>query len=292
MSIEQDNLQRFLFKNIDVQGKIVHLNESYRRIMEQHAYPATIRQHLGETLVVTTLLTSTLKFTGQVTVQLQSEGPINLLVAKCTDALHIRGLAQWDVEALATELHADFSQGTLVITIDPDKQVKRYQSIVPLQGKSVAHALQHYFAQSEQLSTFVWLDANADAAVGLLLQLMPSEDTQASEDTRARETFWEYATKIADSITASELYQLDNRTILRRLYHEHDIILYDAEPVLFRCNCSIESMEDALLTAGLTYVEDMLKAHKKVVVTCEFCANEYVFSAADVARIFGEKKKH
>ncbi len=103
------------------------------------------------------LLTSNMKFKGVLTIQMQSDGPISLLVARCTHELDIKGLAEWREDSSDQSLLQAFGEGKLAITVQPDNNTDFYQSIVPLNGHSVTEAMEHYFLQSEQLSTRLWL---------------------------------------------------------------------------------------------------------------------------------------
>lgn len=67
-----DQLHRYLFENYAVRGELVTVSETYQQILNNHDYPAPVQKLLGELLVATSLLTATLKFDGDITVQLQA----------------------------------------------------------------------------------------------------------------------------------------------------------------------------------------------------------------------------
>ena len=114
-----DQLHRYLFNQAHVRGELVRLENSYQSILDSYAYPPVIQKLLGELMAATSLLTATLKFEGDIALQLQSDGPVNYAVINGTHNQQLRGVARWD-ESLA-ELPDDFSQlftkGILVITI-------------------------------------------------------------------------------------------------------------------------------------------------------------------------------
>lgn len=277
---QADTLQRFMFENADIRGEIAHCQQSFQTIMQQHHYPPQIQQLLGEVLLAALLLTSTIKFKGQLTLQFYGKGPIEMLVAKCDDQFHIRALAQFDPGALDQSLMDAFNAGKLVVTIQPDDKPKPYQSIIPIAGKSIAQCLEDYFAQSEQIPTRIWFAVNDDAAAGMLIQLLPGEQNTT------RENFWSYATKIGETITDKELLALDNQTILHRLYHEEDIRIFEPSPVSFRCSCSIDAMKQAILLLGKAEAEQVLSEKQVLEVVCEYCNHSYTFDKVDVAEIF------
>src|SRR5690242_8982529 len=118
MAISTDNLQRFIFEKLPVRGELIRLHKSYLAILERHPYSLPVRKLLGETLAATTLLSATLKFSGSLTLQINSDGPIKLLVAQANSKRHIRGLAIWDGE-IAENIAETLSNGRLMISIDP-----------------------------------------------------------------------------------------------------------------------------------------------------------------------------
>lgn len=89
-----DQLHRYLFENYAVRGELVTVNETYQRILTNHDYPAAVQTLLGEMLVATSLLTATLKFSGDITVQLQGDGPLKLAVINGNHQQQMRGVAR------------------------------------------------------------------------------------------------------------------------------------------------------------------------------------------------------
>lgn len=283
--IEKDSLQRFLFKDAQIRGEIVRLNSAYAAIAERHPYPLEVQQFLGQALAASALLSATIKFTGKLTLQIQTNGPINLLVVQSDDQFHVRGLAKWQSDNISNDFAQAFGTGHLAITIAP-AEGERYQGVVSVNDVSLANSLETYFHQSEQLPTCLCLFANEKSAGGILLQAMPADTTEG------RYQFWDHLIHLTRTLTTEELLTLPNKTILKRLYHEEDLVLFDTEPVAFRCDCSVEKMERALLVLGEQEVNDILKTHTQVTVTCEFCHYHYNFGKFDIAKIFAESSKN
>jgi len=282
--MQQDCIQRFIFEHADIRGEIVRLNKSFETITKQHDYPKVIHQLLGEALTTSLLLTATIKFSGTLTLQFQtdSEKPVKLLVARCDQDFNIRGLAQFNKALLkdkktSAELLGD---GQLVVTISQNNSVQPYQSIIALHHQGIAQSLENYFAQSEQLATRIWLASSEQSCAGILLQLLPEKTT------RERELFWEHAVRIGETITSEELLTLSNETILHRLYHDQDIRLFDTQPLQFKCHCSKARMENAIQTLGEQEAKLMLTEKQYITVTCEFCNSYFNFDKVDVATIF------
>jgi molecular chaperone Hsp33 len=281
IDMKTDYAQRFIFEGSAIRGEIVRLEQSYHTISQQRDYPPSVLKFLGETLVSNVLLSTTIKYQGQTTMQIQQDGPLQLLVAKCNNHLHIRGLAKWDDKYSDQKLNDSVKNGQLVITVQPDNQVDVYQSVVKLNNQPVAQVMDHYFSQSEQLSTRVWLAVNHEFAVGLLIQQVG----QDGQDEEQKKAMWEEIVMLTNTVTENELLTLDDKTLLHRLYHEYDLRLFEPKPVEFRCSCSLTKMEGAILTMGRAEAIKLLDQYKKISVKCEYCNYEYSFTEAEAHAI-------
>ncbi len=275
---EHDTLRRFIFEKLPVQGRYVHLDASWRAVLERQEYPAPVRTLLGEAMAAMALLSATLKFDGAITLQVQGNGPLHLLVVQCTSRLSLRGLARWRGDLPDSSLQKLLGEGRLALTIEPSGKGERYQGIVPLEGETLAASLEGYFQRSEQLPTRLWLTAGDDSAAGLLLQVMP--ERQRNPDA------WQHVTVLADSVTSKELKTLSAEHLLQRLYHEEDVRLFEATPVAFRCQCSRARIEATLRSLGAEEMHSILREQGKVHVDCEFCGRGYEFDEVDVQTLF------
>ena len=282
----QDILQHFIFENASVRGEIVRLEESFKTIMQQHKYPWVIQQILGEMLVTASLLSASIKFKGRITVQFQGKGKLRLLLAQSNNELQLRGLAQWQGELTPEELIMHLKEGVIAITMDPEVSGgQQYQGIVAWQGDSLAHSIEGYFNRSEQVPTRLWFAVNEQRAVGLLIQVMPRESTRLGKVVEGQHD-WEHITHLTATITPDELLNLDNATILHRLYAQEDVRIFSPKPVIFRCTCSLARSENAVRLLGEDEIEQELAEKQMIVVTCEFCNKEFQFDRVDIARIF------
>ncbi len=283
---DKDILQRFIFENASVRGEIARLEESYQTIMRQHKYPPVIQHILGEMLVVANLLSASIKFKGRVTIQFQGKGSLKLLLAQSNHELQLRGLAQWQGEIDQAELLKQLKQGILAVIMDPDTETgNRYQGVVAWRGDSLAESIEGYFSHSEQVPTRLWLAVDQKRAAGFLLQVMPRESNRKGKNTD-NEHEWEHICHLGATITANELLNLENSVLLKRLFVEEDVRVFEPALISFRCTCSVARSENALRMLGRAEVEEELNAKQQVVVTCEFCNNEFTFDRVDIARIF------
>lgn len=273
-----DTLQRFLFEDSNVRGVFIHLNASYAAVSERYDYPLTVRQQLGEALAASALLGATIKFGGSLIMQVQGDGPINMLVAQCNNERQIRGLARWHDERISSAMSNPFGTGRMVITIDSASSDERYQGIVGIAGGRLNQAIETYFAQSEQLQTRLWLAASGEQAVGMLLQHLPGVDPDPD--------LWERIEALGATLTQSELLNLPTEEILYRLFHEESVRLFDAEPVSFRCSCSREKIITMLRALGSDEAHDIVQEQGRISVDCDFCNQHYSFDSVDVEEIF------
>lgn len=278
---DNDNIQRFLFDETNVRGEIIHLDKVLLQVFNKHDYPEVIKQILTETLLCSILMSSTLKFKGQLTVQFQSDKSISLLLVKCTNLFQVRALAKCTKDLKDQEYLTSLENGSLIITIESDHNVKPYQSIVPLKG-GVKQSIEHYFMQSEQLPTKFMLCSNQTRASGIMLQQMP----QQSEITTSTQITWQHLITLAESITEKEILNLDNESILHRLFHEEKCRLFDTHQIQFKCPCSKAKMLETIRTIGKDETMSLLKTNKAINIECDFCLENYAFEKIDIAYLF------
>ena len=280
-----DFSQRFLFDDSDVRGEMVVLTQSYAQVLAKHPYPQPVAQLLGELLAAAALLLGTLKFEGLMVLQARSSGPVPLLMVECSSEGELRGIARYHAEQVRADagLSDLMPEGLLAITVEP-RSGQRYQSLVDMDGATLADCLSNYFATSEQLPTRFWLNADGQRARGLLLQQLPADRLP---DAEAREASWQHVVTLADTLTAEELLGLDNPTLLHRLYHEEQLRLFEPRTLQFRCSCSRERSANALVSLGQADAELLLSENAgSVVIDCQFCNERYAFDAADIAQLF------
>lgn len=292
---DRDCLHRFLFEHYPIRGHLVHLDAAWRALTLHHEYPAAIRDTLGETVATSLLLAATVKFEGVLSLQLQGDGPVRLMLAQCTSGLGVRGLARYRDGDYGGERGGPhrttdlIGTGNLTVTLETDEGSQRYQGIVPISGQRLGESLQAYFEKSEQLPTRLWLHADASGASGMLLQKLPAARVPPGVDAVAAaavDDAWRRVQLIGDTLTPDELRTLADAEILHRLFNEDDVRLFEPAPVYFRCRCSRERVGSMLQGLGETETRSVLAERGEVEVRCDFCNRAYVFDAVDVARLF------
>jgi len=290
---DRDSLRRFMFEHYPIRGHLVHLDASWQALIEHRQYPDAIRDTLGEAVAASLLLAATIKFDGVLSLQLQGDGPVHLLLAQCTSGLGVRGLARYRdaVAAPDVTLPLDIDElvgaGNLTVTVESDDGAQRYQGIVSIVGGRLADSLQIYFDNSEQLPTRLWLYADADGVSGMLLQRLPGAAGVVTEEAAgAIEDAWRRVQLIGATLTAEELRVLSDAEIVHRLFNEDDVRLYEPSPVYFRCRCSRERVSGMLQGLGEKETRSIIDERGEVEVRCDFCNRAYVFDAVDVEQLF------
>ena len=288
-----DEVRRFIVENRPVRGHWVRLEGAWRELRAHKEYPEPVRELLGQAVAASVLLAATLKFSGTLTLQLQGNGAVQLLVAQCTHDFRLRAVANFDeaaVEGLASESQGGAAfrglvgaEGRVVVTIESDENNTRYQGIVPLTGASLADSLETYFASSEQLPTRVLLAADSERGVGVLVQKLPDPANADESDMKA---VWEDAQRGIERLSTTDLLLRPVEELLQRGFADHDMRLFKGAPVQFECRCNQGRVSSLLRALGPDEVRDVLKEQGAVTVTCEFCHRPYRFGPADIEALF------
>jgi len=272
--LKQNCLRRFLLPERGVRGEWVNLTDSWLAAKHYQKGDDIVQQQLGQALAAVSLLSATIKFEGSIILQTQSNGPLRTLVAQATHDHKIRGMVRCEPLIDTASFSELFGTGRLVLTIEQQRG-EPYQGIVPLEGESLATALETYFSQSEQLKTRLWLFANQTQAVGFLLQQLPSHQESHQND-------WEHLEILASTVTERELMTLDVEQLLHRLFHGEQVRIFDAEPVDFQCSCSRARIERTLRAMGEQELQAIHREHRNLEVGCEFCGANYTFDIIDI----------
>lgn len=279
---DKDNRHRFILEKAQVRGVLVRLSDTWREVLTRTEYPPNVQQVLGHAMAAMPLLTSMIKFTGKLTLQARGSGPVTLLVVQGSADGGQRGLARWNDDPPKAPLAEVFGDATLTIQIESSEAGDVYQGVVDVNGELLQDALAGYFENSEQLPTSLWLVCTEHKVAGFMLQQLPVENM----DKAARDDDWHRVNLLADTIEQDELLEKEPEQLLRQVFAEDDVRVFDSEPLQFECGCSRE--RTAGLIAGLGYEEaiDILKQEGEIEIVCEFCNSKNTFDSIDVEAIF------
>ncbi|MGY6629845.1 MAG: Hsp33 family molecular chaperone HslO [Wenzhouxiangella sp.] len=280
--MSKDYLQRLVFEEISARAVVVHLDEVVAEVLSRDSYPPAVSTLLGEALLVVALLSSGIKFQGRVSLQLQGHAGLKLLMADCSHDGGLRGIARIDEDVALPEGRDELFEslargGILTLTLDPSDGGQRWQGIVPLEGASLATAVEAYFERSEQLTTRVFLGQDAGRAGALMLQQMPG----ASDDPDG----WNRLEQLAATVKREELLELEAQSLFQRLFHEEQCRLFEASPLRFDCPCNRERVMNVLISLGAAELAVLAEEQEVVEVKCQFCNQAYHFDSVDVAAL-------
>src|SRR5436190_602344 len=127
--MQTDYVQRFLFEDLDIRGRLVCLTAAWQRMLDGRDYPGDIASLLGHTTALNVLLGASQKGAGRVTLQVQGSGPVKLLVSDCTSELRIRGMASYEKHVVETVTERGLlGDGRLSVTLEDLKSGRLYES--------------------------------------------------------------------------------------------------------------------------------------------------------------------
>jgi molecular chaperone Hsp33 len=298
-SLIADNLLRpFQLERSTLRGRVVRLGDLVDRVLTRHDYPEPVGRLLGELFVLAATLAGGLKFDGTFSLQIQSDGPVSLMLADCTNDGAMRGYARYNearvAEAPGTDVATLLGNGRLAFTVDQNQLGQAYQGIVELSGPTLTDCMQTYFRQSEQLKTGlkIAVDRIADSdgprwrAGGIMIQRLAEETREASSEERALED-WRRTMLLLGTATAAELVDphLPPERLLLHLFHEEGVRVFRPLGLRFGCRCSRERVETMLRRFPEHELDDMKDDQGDVVVTCQFCNLDFRFDDAQLARL-------
>ena len=278
--MQTDYVQRFLFEDLDIRGRLVCLTGAWRLMLDGRGYPEDIVSLLGHTTALNTLLGANQKGAGRVTLQVQGSGPVGLLVADCTPELRIRGMAHYRPGEIDQDSERELlGDGRLSVTLEDLKSGRFYQSLVPLEGETLEQIFTHYLAQSEQLPAHLRLHADGGALAGLLLEKLPDADSRDPDG-------WSRVVHLANTLTLEETRGAQPYDLLTKVFPEELMRVFRLYAVEYHCPYDEDKVKDMLRGLGRQEVESILAERGAVVIRNEMCNHEYRFDAAAVARLF------
>ncbi|WP_439923623.1 Hsp33 family molecular chaperone [Nitrobacter sp. JJSN] len=297
----------FEVSELDLRGRLTRLGPALDQLLVRHDYPAPVAKLLGEAIVLTTLLGSSLKFEGRFILQTQTDGPVSFLIVDFRAPAQLRAYARFDKARLgdAPDSGALLGRGHLAMTIDQGPDMSRYQGLVALEGGSLEDAAHEYFLRSEQIPTRVRLavgeewrrDGNGPKrgwrGGGMLLQFLPKAPERARQadldpgdapdgnalHTVAEDDAWVEGQSLIATVEDIELIDpdLSGERLLYRLFHERGVRVFPPQALHAQCSCSRDAVEAMLKSFAPQDRSEMVK-DGKVAVTCEFCSSVYEFT--------------
>jgi molecular chaperone Hsp33 len=245
----------------------------------QNASPV-ISIALGQAVSGAALLGSTLKQGQRLACKFEGNGPMQKLITE----------ADWDGALRATvavpDAEADSVPAALgqagFLTVTRDLGLKEpYSGTVQLYTSEIAQDLAYYLTESEQIPSAVALsvsltpDGQIAAAGGFLIQSLPPSDEAAVEQVMARiEQLPPLTTLLKEGKSPAELLEL----LLEGLEYNP----LESTELSFRCGCSRDKVERALLSLGQAELRRLIEEQGQALVSCEFCKQQYRFERSEL----------
>jgi molecular chaperone Hsp33 len=295
-----DFVATFQIEDTSVRGRIARLGDGVLDpILKRHDYPRWAAHMLGEAVTLAVLVSASLKFDGKVMVQAQGEGPVPLMVAEARSDGGVRGYlrldkAKWDnLERInkgqRPHVPQAIGKGVMALLLQPnDPNQAPWQSMVPIEGATIAQCAQLWFSQSEQVPTRVRL-AVAEISEpggtkrwrsgGAIIQQVAGDDARGSTDDS-----WDNARHLFDTIEDIELVDPDvsSGTLLFRLFHESGVRLEPPRALTDKCTCSDEKLLATLRQMDKGEIKALANEDGAITADCQFCGRLYRFPAEQI----------
>ena len=308
-----DTVLPFAVPALDLRGRLVRLGPAVDEILSRHGYPLPVAKLVGEAIVLTVLLGTTIKLEGRFILQTQTDGPVRMLVVDFRTPGKVRACARFDAQRVAAAIAAGeasagqlIGHGHLAMTIDQGIDKSRYQGLVALTGGDLEAAADEYFRRSEQIPTRVRLAVAEELragkprrwrAGGILAQFLPKEPERARQadldpgdapegvelHVVKEDDAWIESRSLLATVEDVELIDpdLSSEQLLYRLFHQRGVRVYRAAEVRAECSCSRAGVETMLKNFSQDDRDHMVE-NGKISVTCEFCSANYIFAPGEV----------
>lgn len=292
-----DELVRAITRDGMVKAVAVSTRELTERARQIHRTLPVATAALGRTLAAASMMGNALKEDGaSLTLRIQGGGPLGILLAVSDNQGNVRGTV--DNPAVDIPLRPDGKldvgaavggEGTL--TVIRDLHMKDpYVGSVGLLGGEIAEDLAAYFVESEQIPTACGLGVLVDrdqsvlAAGGYLIQLLPG----AGEDVISKV---EGGVMAAGSVTGLLSGSAAPEEMLRRVLSDFDLEILERTPIAYRCDCSRDRMERALISLGPEELKGIIDQQGGAELTCRFCDNVQTFTREELETLLAGMRK-
>lgn len=283
-----DQLIRAISKDGLIKVSAVSTRDLTERARQIHKTLPVGTAALGRLLAGASMMGNALKEeAASLTLQIKGGGPLGTLLVVSDHEGNVRGT----VENPAVDLPlredgkldvggAVGNQGTL--TVIRDLRMKEpYVGSVGLLWGEIAEDIALYFVESEQVPTACGLGVLVDrdqsvlAAGGYLVQLLPGAGDETAEAL-------EKSLRAAGPVTELLKADPDPEALLRAALPGLDLEVLEKRPIAYRCDCSRERMERALISLGREELRAMIDEQGSAELGCRFCGNVQKFTREDL----------
>ena len=260
-----------------------------REICNLQQASSTVSIALGRGLSGGALMGALLKPGQRIALKYEGSGPMRKMIIEADDDGAVRGCignpaaeaepidGKWNVPGILGRA------GFLTVTKDIGMGGEPYHGMVQLRSSEIGDDLAYYLTDSEQTPSAIGLGAslNTDGLIstcgGFLVQTLPKADNHEIDAILAN---------IAALPPLADILQVDGpETLIEKLFENIPYTLLESHDLFFRCGCSREKVEKALLSFNTEELRDMIEKDGGAEVTCEFCRQAYSFGTDDLERL-------
>ncbi len=274
-----DRLARALAHDGTVRVLAAVTTDLVEEARRRHGTAPTATAALGRALTGALLLAATIKRDERLSLEFSGDGPLRGVLVDATPDGDVRGFVTRPATHLPPragklDVGGALGEGVLCVMRVPIAGGQLYRSVVPLASGEIGADLAEYLRSSEQtpaavgVGVYVDGDGRVVAAGGYLVQGLPGVTQEALDDV---------ADRVDRAAAPSQLVRdgLGPVGILHAVAGEGVALLEERE-VRFRCRCSRERVDTAILAMGRAEIEDVLASERRAEATCEFCSARYV----------------
>lgn len=255
---------------------------------ERHNLSPVASAALGRTLAAALMMGADMKNEKDVlTIQFLCDGPIGGITATSNSRGEVKGFVENPSVILPPnefgklDVGGAVGKGTLHILKDIGLK-EPYAGEVDIRNGEIAEDLTYYFAVSEQVPSVVSLGVLTDrddyhilCSGGYIIQLMPDCPEEIISDLeRACISAPPVTTMLRDGGTPE--------SILNSLLGPMNFRVMETMPVAFRCDCSRQRVEKALIAMGRGEIRSLIAEGKPVTLNCHFCNTDYTFTTEEL----------
>ncbi len=266
-----------------------------QRAKNIHCCTPTTAAALGRTLCAASMLGNLLKEdNGSLTIRINGGGPIGSVIAVSDSEGYVRGYVADPTVDLPLRKDGKLDVGGAVgrdgmITVSRDIGLKEpYIGSTQLVSGEIAEDLTAYMLESEQipaacgLGVLIDTDLSVKAAGGFIVQLMPGAPEEYIDLLEENIFMMDQLTTVLSEDGLEAVFE----QVLKGIGHH----MVGEDEVGYRCYCSRDRVEQAILSAGEAELESMIAEGESVDVSCQFCDAVYTFSPADMRSLLDSAK--
>ena len=286
-----DKIIKFLAYEGRISVICANTTEMIEEARKVHDMSPVVTAAFGRLLTITSIMATEMKGSkDKLTVQLKGNGPIGVMIATANNKPMVKGYVTNPVVELPLNEDGKLDVSGAVgyegyINVVKDIGLKDpYIGISPLVSGEIAEDFANYFVHSEQRNSAVALGVLVDkngvrASGGYLINPMP--DATEEDISKVEQAIFK-----AGAMSKMLDQNLTLEEIAKRITGDENVeIIEDSIKPEFKCDCSKEHMEDALMTIGKKELEDIIEKEGKAELVCHFCNKNYQFDKKELENI-------